>query len=134
MAASLPVESSIWWSLVLIIAACRLYVYYHLTLENTHADYATSISRGIARNGKYQADDVAIAVALCFYTAFIVTINLVARSDSNLLPPGFDVSSLTESDRQDRIYGSKLILLLENCQNATIWLTKVAILVLYLRL
>lgn len=28
MAASLPVESSIWWSLVLIIAACRLYVYY----------------------------------------------------------------------------------------------------------
>lgn len=104
--------------------------YFHLT----HADYATSISRGIARNGKYQADDVAIAVALCFYTAFIVTINLVARSDSNLLPPGFDVSSLTESDRQDRIYGSKLILLLENCQNATIWLTKVAILVLYLRL
>lgn len=104
--------------------------YFHLT----HADHATSISRGIARNGKYQADDVAIAVALCFYTAFIVTINLVARSDSNLLPPGFDVSSLTESDRQDRIYGSKLILLLENCQNATIWLTKVAILVLYLRL
>lgn len=30
MAASLPVESSIWWSLVLIIAACRLYVYYIL--------------------------------------------------------------------------------------------------------
>lgn len=35
MAASLPVESSIWWSLVLIIAACRLYVYYILPYELT---------------------------------------------------------------------------------------------------
>ena len=93
-----------------------------------------SISRGLAREWKYQADDLAIGVALCFYTTFMVTINIVAKTDSNLFPEGFDISSLTEADRQERIYGSKLILVLENCQNATIWLTKVAILILYLRL
>ncbi|KAI5371121.1 hypothetical protein Slin14017_G020000 [Septoria linicola] len=114
--APLVVESGIWLAVVMIVAASRF------------------VSRYMTRGFKPQSDDVAMAIALCFYITFLVTINIVAKTSSNLFPEGFDLSSLTEADIQERVHGSKLILVLENCQNATIWLAKVCLLILYLRL
>lgn len=73
-------------------------------------------------------------VAMGFYTTLIVTINIVAKSDSNLLPPGFDVSSLTPDQIHDRSYGSKLVLVVEQCQIMTVWCEKFCLLFLYRRL
>jgi hypothetical protein len=83
---------------------------------------------------KYQADDYLMMLALCFYTTLIPTINIVRDSSSNLLPPNFDVKDLTKQDIKDRQYGSKLILVVEQCQCATIWLVKGCLVLLYLRL
>ncbi|CAK1354120.1 unnamed protein product [Cercospora beticola] len=112
----LIVESSIWFSIVIIIAASRF------------------ASRWRARGFKPQADDILMLLAICFYIVFLVTINIVANTSSNLFPEGFDISSLTKADIQQRIRGSKLILVLENCQNVAIWLAKICVLILYLRL
>ncbi|KAM3415803.1 hypothetical protein BST61_g9312 [Cercospora zeina] len=112
----LIVESSIWFSIIIIVAASRF------------------VSRWMARGPKPQADDVLMLIALCFYIVFLATINIVANTSSNLFPEGFDISSLTEQDIRQRVRGSKLVLVLENCQNAAIWLAKVCVLILYLRL
>jgi hypothetical protein len=69
-----------------------------------------------------------------FYTTLIVTINIVAQSDSNLLPPGFDVDALTSNQIHDRQYGSKLVLVVEQCQIMTVWCEKLCLLFLYRRL
>ena len=83
---------------------------------------------------KYQADDYLMAVLLCFYTTLIATINIVRHVSSNLLPPGFDVDSLTKQNIHQRQYGSKLILVVEQCQCVTIWGAKGCLILLYLRL
>lgn len=57
---------------------------------------------------------------LCAYTTVIVTINIVADAETNLFPPGFDINSLTTQDKEDREFGSKLVLVVEQCQIATV--------------
>jgi len=83
---------------------------------------------------RFQADDYITIIAICFYTTLIVTINIVAGSDSNLLPPGFDVSVLTPKQIHAREYGSKLVLVVEQCQIMTVWCEKLCLLFLYRRL
>jgi len=83
---------------------------------------------------KFQADDYLMALALCFYTPLIVTINIVRHTSSNLLPPGYDIDRLTPQEIAHREYGSKLILVVEQCQCATVWLVKGCLVLLYLRL
>lgn len=83
---------------------------------------------------KFQADDYLMTVVLCFYTTLIVTINIVRHTSSNLLPPGYPVSSLTPQDKATREFGSKLILVVEQCQCVTIWGTKISLILLYLRI
>jgi len=72
--------------------------------------------------------------AICTYTSLIVSINIVGKSDSNLLPPGYDVSLLTSQARHDREYGSKLVLVVEQCQILTTWAVKACMLIMYSRL
>ena len=83
---------------------------------------------------KFQTDDCIMAVTLCFYTTLISTINIVRDTSSNLLPPGFDVNTLTKQDIQHREYGSKLILVVEQSQCVTIWGAKMSVIILYHRL
>lgn len=73
-------------------------------------------------------------VILCFFTALISTINIVRHTSSNLLPPGFDVDKLGKQDIHERQYGSKLILVVEQCQCVTIWGVKGCLVILYSRL
>lgn len=82
----------------------------------------------------FQADDYVMLVVLCFYTTLIATINIVRFVNSNLLPPGFDVATLSATDKAQREYGSKLILVVEQCQCVTVWGVKACLLILYFRL
>jgi len=73
-------------------------------------------------------------LAMAAYTAVIVTINITASLNTNLLPEGFDMSTLTSKDIKDREYGSKMVLVVEQTQCLTVWLTKACVLIMYLRL
>lgn len=67
-------------------------------------------------------------------TALIVCSNKYVKAQSNLLPPGFDVGSLTAHDLERRRYGSKLVIVVEQTQIAVIWACKATLLIMYNRL
>ena len=69
---------------------------------------------------KLQTDDWIMLAALCTYTTLIITINIVANSSTNLFPPGYDMASLTLSEKNKREFGSKLVLVVEQCQILTV--------------
>ena len=97
---------------------------------------ANSISRRMTLGSfrKFQADDYIMCAAIAFYTPLLVTINIVRNTSSNLLPPGTDADNFSTSERKERIYGSKLILVVEQCQCVTIWCAKICLILLYLRI
>jgi hypothetical protein len=68
------------------------------------------------------------------YTALIVCSNKYVKAQSNLLPPGFDVESLTAHDLDRRRYGSKLVVVVEQAQISVIWACKATLLIMYHRL
>lgn len=72
----------------------------------------------------FQADDYGMVIVFCFYTVLIVAINIVRDSSSNLLPPGFDMDTLTPDDISRREYGSKLVLVVEQCQCVTVCISE----------
>lgn len=78
--------------------------------------YSISRRKTLGAFRKYQADEYLMAIALCFYTTLIASINIVRDTSSNLLPPGFDVSTLSKSDIRHRQYGSKMVMVVEQCQ------------------
>ena len=99
-------------------------------------DYSVSRRMTFGSFSKYQLDDYLMLVALAFYTTFIPCINIVRDNDSNLLRPGDErtVNEFSPDERADRRYGSKMILVIEQCQCVVIWLAKGCLLILYLRL
>jgi hypothetical protein len=82
---------------------------------------------------KFEGDEYVMIVILCFFTVLIATINIVESTSSNLLPPGYDVENMTQEDVAERTLGSKLILVVENCQMIVIWGTKACLLIMYCR-
>ncbi|KAF2025693.1 hypothetical protein EK21DRAFT_75796 [Setomelanomma holmii] len=68
------------------------------------------------------------------YTALIVCSNQYVRVQSNLLAPGFDISTLSAYDLSRRVYGSKMVVVVEQTQIATIWACKGCLLIMYHRL
>ena len=59
--------------------------------------------------------------------------NYVSRSNSNLIDPSHP-ASLSPEDISQRQFGSKMVLVVEQMQCATIWLVKACILLMYHRL
>jgi hypothetical protein len=82
---------------------------------------------------KFEADEYVMVTTLCFFTVLIATINIVESTSSNLLPPGYDVENMTQEDINERTLGSKLILVVEECQMIVIWMCKACLLIMYLR-
>ncbi|ORY08342.1 hypothetical protein BCR34DRAFT_465927, partial [Clohesyomyces aquaticus] len=113
------VESWIWYTFAVGIVVARL------------------ISRSLLFGSptRLQYDDwiMGIFVTGC-YTVLIVMTNIEAKSHSNLLPPGFDVNTLTPKDKSAREYGSKIVVVVEQMQIAVIWACKACLLILYHRL
>jgi hypothetical protein len=71
---------------------------------------------------------------LAAYTALIVCSNKVVKAQSNLLPPGFDVATLSKYNLDRRRYGSKLVVVTEQTQISVIWACKACLLIMYHRL
>jgi hypothetical protein len=68
-----------------------------------------------------------------FYTTLIVTMNIVAHLDTNLMLPS-DIPLLTPESIKARIRGSKYVLVVEQCMIMTIWGCKVCLLLMYSKL
>jgi hypothetical protein len=58
---------------------------------------------------------------------------IVATADTNLMLPE-EVATLTPESIQSRIYGSKLVLLVEQCMITTQWGCKICLLLIYYKL
>ncbi|KAL1612759.1 hypothetical protein SLS60_000988 [Paraconiothyrium brasiliense] len=82
-----------------------------------------------------QIDDwvMGLFVTTC-YTTFIVISNKYLKAGSNLEPPGFDWSALSVHDISRRLYGSRLMIVVEQMLILVIWACKSCLLVMYHRL
>jgi hypothetical protein len=82
-----------------------------------------------------QIDDwvMGLFVTSC-YTTFIVISGRYLKAGSNLEPPGFDWSALDAHDVSRRVYGSKLMIVVEQMLILVIWACKGCLLVMYHRL
>jgi hypothetical protein len=69
----------------------------------------------------------------CLYTILIIFLNVDATVETNLINPD-DIPKLTHDDIVRRIWGSKMVLLVEQCECAVQWGTKACLLLLYWRL
>jgi hypothetical protein len=58
----------------------------------------------------------------------------VVRTNSNLIPPGENVAQYSSAEIQSRVYGSKLVLVVEQMQILTLWLVKTCLLIMYNRM
>jgi len=114
----LAVESWIWYSVVLIVTISR-YV-------------SRALLFGSAK--RLKTDDWIMLAAVLTYTTLVVCMNMVVDKNSNLLPPGFDISTLTPADIAERQLGSKLVLVVEEMQICTIWILKACLIIMYYRL
>jgi hypothetical protein len=64
----------------------------------------------------------------------MAAMHIIIKSSSNLIAPGEDVSRFTEKEIQDRVFGSKLVLVVEQMQIITVWLVKACLLIMYHRM
>jgi hypothetical protein len=63
----------------------------------------------------------------------MVTMNIIARTNSNLLDPSQKIV-LTPAEISEREFGSKMVLVTEQMQLLTIWLVKGCLLIMFNRL
>ncbi|RAR11194.1 ribose-phosphate pyrophosphokinase [Stemphylium lycopersici] len=68
------------------------------------------------------------------YTVMIVLANRWLKTQSNLEPKNFDFKVLTSEELSRRIYGSKVVVVVEQMQIAVIWACKACLLVMYHRI
>ncbi|KFA79701.1 hypothetical protein S40288_10134 [Stachybotrys chartarum IBT 40288] len=114
---SLATESWTWYGLTWVVVVVRM------------------ISRVILQGSvkKLQVDDALMAFAMVCDTVIMVTINIIATTNSNLIDPN-DKTELTPDNIREREYGSKMVLVAEQMQILTIWAVKVCLLIMYNRL
>ncbi|KAF2008046.1 hypothetical protein P154DRAFT_541304 [Amniculicola lignicola CBS 123094] len=113
------IESWIWYTFAVGIIVARL--------------TSRTLLFGSPKGLQYDDWIMGIFVVAC-YTVLIVMSNIEAEAQSNLLPPGFDISTLTLEDIADREYGSKIVIVVEQMQIVVIWACKACLLILYHRL
>lgn len=58
----------------------------------------------------------------------------VVKTSSNLIEHGEDVSQYSRAEIDSRVFGSKLVLVVEQMQILTIWLVKACMLIMYSRM
>lgn len=92
------------------------------------------ISRMLANGGFKRLfwDDYVMTATFCIYTAMLVLIQISARYATNLMDPK-DYSEVLADPKQvsDRIYGSKIVIGLEQCMLFSTWGVKTCMLMLY---
>lgn len=112
-------EAIVFWSIGLVIYVGRV------------------VARIIA-NGSYKrlfVDDYVMAATFAIYTTLLVLIQISARYATNLMDPkDYDQVLADPKQVSDRIYGSKIVIGLEQCMLISTWGVKTCMLMLYWRI
>ncbi|KAF2739352.1 hypothetical protein EJ04DRAFT_357927 [Polyplosphaeria fusca] len=111
-------ESSIWYCFCWLVVATRL--------------VARRIHLGSWK--ALQVDDYLIVGAMVTDSILMATMHVIINTSSNLIAPGEDVSRFTQKEVNDRIFGSKLVLVVEQMQILTVWIVKACLLLMYHRM
>ncbi|KAK4940498.1 hypothetical protein LTR10_019372 [Elasticomyces elasticus] len=82
---------------------------------------------------RLQLEDFLMIFLTCLYTILIVFLNIDLNVSTNLIDPAHPVV-LTPHEISVRTWGSKTVLLVEQCMCAVQWATKACLLLLYWRL
>ncbi|KAF2139791.1 uncharacterized protein K452DRAFT_274234 [Aplosporella prunicola CBS 121167] len=95
--------------------------------------WSRAISNGGIRN--LQTDDYLMALAVIFWTALLILLQVSSRYETNLFPKSQLQSILANpKDVSNRIYGSKVTVAVEQCMISATWLIKACLLYLYDRM
>ncbi|CAE7001827.1 hypothetical protein PTTW11_01300 [Pyrenophora teres f. teres] len=91
--------------------------------------------RRVRSLSRFAVDDCIMITAVpLLYTGLVVCLNLIATGGgSNLFPPE-QLSTFTQADIDDRIKGSKIVVLSEQCMLNVIWCLKACMLFMYARI
>ncbi|KAF1932253.1 uncharacterized protein M421DRAFT_54351 [Didymella exigua CBS 183.55] len=91
--------------------------------------------RRVRSPSQFAIDDWLMATAVpLFYTGLVVCLNTIAQGGgSNLFPPG-QLSTFTEQEIQERIKGSKIVIVSEQCMLNVIWSLKACMLLMFARM
>ncbi|KAJ9155075.1 Decarboxylase [Pleurostoma richardsiae] len=110
-------ESWTWYAITWLVVAARM------------------VSRVLLRGTwkKLQSDDALMMFAMATDTVLMVSINIVATTSSNLIDPN-DPTPLTPENIKERVFGSKMVLVVEQMQILTTWSVKCCLLIMYNRL
>jgi hypothetical protein len=82
---------------------------------------------------KFQVDDYLMVIAVACYTGVVVSSNEVAANGSNYVPDGATVG-WTQNQIDHAIWGSKMLMVLEECITCGLWIVKACLLILYYRM
>ncbi|KAH7120859.1 hypothetical protein B0J11DRAFT_507906 [Dendryphion nanum] len=111
-------EASIWYVFCWIVVGLRF--------------LSTRMRSGSWRN--LQADDYLVIPAMCTLTVLFAFTHIVIHTNNNLLAPGEDITKWSAANFEERVYGSKLTISLEQMHILTIWLLKACLLIMYTRM
>lgn len=68
-----------------------------------------------------------------FFTVLCVGVHVLTYTPTNLIDPSVRIT-LTPDNIQERVFGSKMVIVVEQMQIMTIWSVKTCLLVMYHRL
>ncbi|KAJ9603288.1 hypothetical protein H2200_012066 [Cladophialophora chaetospira] len=117
MGAPFVVESWIWYAVTLCMVIARV------TVRLMHFKSVLRL----------QTEDYLMVFLTCLYTILIAFLNIDLNVSTNLIDPAHPVN-LTPHEVSTRTWGSKTVLLVEQCMCAVQWGTKTCLLLLYWRL
>ncbi|CEJ55571.1 hypothetical protein PMG11_01822 [Penicillium brasilianum] len=115
----LLVEAIVFWSIAVVIYVGRM------------------ISRTIAGGSVKRLfwDDYVMTATFIIYTTLLILIQISARYATNLMDPDDYAEVLSDPQQvRDRIYGSKIVIGLEQCMLVSTWGVKTCMLILYWRI
>ncbi|KAL3478083.1 hypothetical protein BJX99DRAFT_224987 [Aspergillus californicus] len=115
----LLVEAIIFWSIGLVIYIGRM--------------ISRSISNGSIK--RLQSDDYIMTLTFGVYTTLLILIQVSAKYATNLFPPSeLDTITADPQNVSDRIYGSKIVIGLEQCMLISTWGVKTCLVAMYWKL
>ncbi|POR31150.1 Uncharacterized protein TPAR_08628 [Tolypocladium paradoxum] len=114
---SLAAESWTWYGMTWLVVGIRM--------------VSQVLLRGSVK--KLKTDDALMVLAMVTDTILMVCMNIISNTNSNLIDPD-NPTSLSPEDIEQRVFGSKMVLVTEQMQLLTTWLIKACLLLMYYRL
>jgi hypothetical protein len=88
----------------------------------------------MVRQSQYIKTNQRLCLIQATDTVLVIVMHKIVVTSSNLIPPDENVNQYDQAEIHRRIYGSKLVLVVEQMQILTTWLVKACLLIMYYRM